>query len=302
MLDAGATDLYFTSLGPSALETRLLIAERLVAKQSALREREARFRRLFDSGVAGVTIADLDGNFKEANDAFLHMLGYTRDEMLAGKLSWSVITPPDWLVPDIEAREQLRSTGFLPLREREYVHKAGHHISVLVGAAMLAETGEYVTYLTDLTEKKRTEKVLRAAEEQLRQSQKLEAIGALAGGVAHDFNNLLTVILSYAALALDQMKVDDPLHADMEEIKRAGERASDLTRQLLAFSRQQILLPRALDLDDLVAGPITPAALLQKLRAVLDAPRGAARPADIVDARADGAGAIRADRALPPRT
>jgi two-component system, cell cycle sensor histidine kinase and response regulator CckA len=254
VLEAGATDLYTTSLGPSGLETRLLIAERLVAKQAELRAREARFRRLFESGVAGVTIADLDGNFKDANHAFLDMLGYTHDELLAGKLSWAVITPPDCLVPDTEAREQLRSTGFLPLREREYVHKDGHHISALVGAAMLADTGEFVTYVTDLTERKVAERAVRTLEEQLRQAQKLEAIGLLAGGVAHDFNNLLSIILSYSGLALEELGVDDALRPDLQEIQRAGERASELTRQLLAFSRQQILLPKVLDLNLVVAG------------------------------------------------
>ncbi len=133
VLDAGATDLYATSLGTAALETRVLIAERLVAQQARLRERELKFRRLFELGIAGVTISDLAGNFKEANAAFLKMLGYTRREMLEGKLNWETITPLDRLVPDIEDRSQLRSTGFLPLREREFVHKDGRYISTLVG-------------------------------------------------------------------------------------------------------------------------------------------------------------------------
>ncbi len=168
VLDAGATDFHTTALGPAALETRVLIAERLVQRHAHLRDREARFRRLFESGVAGVTIADLDGNFKEANEAFLHMLGYTQADTIGGKLNWGTITPLDRLVPDSEAREQLRATGFLPLREREYVHKDGHHVAALVGSAMLDGTNECISYVADISERKRIELALRTSEEQYR--------------------------------------------------------------------------------------------------------------------------------------
>jgi two-component system cell cycle sensor histidine kinase/response regulator CckA len=371
VLDAGATDLYTTSLGPAALETRLLIAERLVVEHARLRDREARFRRLFDAGVAGVTISDLDGNFKEANDAFLRMLGYTREDMLAGKLNWEVITPLDQLVSDTEARAQLKSTGFLPLREREYVHKDGRHIAALVGAAALEGKTECISYVADISGRKRQEDALRASEAryrvlfeqsplpkflydyatrrflsvneaavrgygysreeflgmrlddirprgevselgasvdltslgttheglckhvkkdgtlievditahkfifegrpcglsvaqdcternrmelQIRQTQKMDAIGNLAGGVAHDFNNILSVVLSYSQMLAASLQPGDPMRADLEEISAAGERAVALTRQLLAFSRQQILQPRIVDLNAVIGG------------------------------------------------
>ena len=168
VLDAGATDLYTTALGPAALETRVLIAERLVTAHARLRDREVRFRRLFEAGVAGVIISDFDGNFKEANDAFLTMLGYRREEMLAGKLNWGVISPLDRVVPDTEERAQLRATGFLPLRERVYVHKDGRHIAALVGSAALDGTTECITYVTDISARKTAEEALRASEEQYR--------------------------------------------------------------------------------------------------------------------------------------
>jgi signal transduction histidine kinase/CheY-like chemotaxis protein len=93
---------------------------------------------------------------------------------------------------------------------------------------------------------------LRRTEEQLRHSQKMDAIGRLAGGVAHDFNNLLSVVLSYSSLLIEELKPSDPMRADLEEIKKACQRASDLTSQLLSFSRQQVVDPRIVDLNDVV--------------------------------------------------
>jgi len=93
---------------------------------------------------------------------------------------------------------------------------------------------------------------LRRTEEQLRQSQKMEAIGRLAGGIAHDFNNMLSVIMSYASIVSGELKAEDPLRADVEEITLASRRAADLTRQLLAFSRQQVIEPRIVDLNDII--------------------------------------------------
>jgi signal transduction histidine kinase len=101
-------------------------------------------------------------------------------------------------------------------------------------------------------ERAASRQALRRSEEQLRQSQKMEAVGRLAGGVAHDFNNVLTAIFGYADLLLDQFEPDDPRRADLEEIRRSAERAATMTRQLLAFSRKQLLQPRLVDLNEVV--------------------------------------------------
>jgi len=247
VLDAGATDLYATSLGPAVLEMRLLVAERLVAKHAQLRDRELKFRRLFESGITGVVITDAAGNFKEANTAFLGMLGFTQDDVLAGRVDWGSITPPHRLVPDVEERAQLRATGFLPLSDREYLHQDGRRIAALVASAALAGSTDCISYVTDVSERNRLEN-------QLRQAQKMEAIGLLAGGVAHDFNNLLSVILSYSKMLTDSLKDGDPMREDLEEISSAGTRAAELTHQLLAFSRQQVLEPRVLDLNAVING------------------------------------------------
>lgn len=133
--------------------------------------------------------------------------------------------------------------------DRNLAQALADHAALAISNARLLRSA-----LDELAERQRAEEQLRKAEEQLRQAQKMEAIGRLAGSVAHDFNNLLSVILSYSSLVLAELKAVDPLRADLESIKKAGEKAADLTNQLLAFSRQQVLAPRVLDLNEVVLG------------------------------------------------
>jgi len=116
------------------------------------------------------------------------------------------------------------------------------------------EVINYVAVMRDITERRTAEEALHQSEEQLRQSQKMEAVGKLAGGVAHDFNNLLTAITGYSELVMSDLDSGDPRRQDLEEVKKAADRAAALTRQLLAFSRRQVLQPRVLDLNGIVTG------------------------------------------------
>ncbi len=120
------------------------------------------------------------------------------------------------------------------------------------GRVGLSSAGQPVTlegFVSDITDRKRTEEDLQRTTEQLRQAQKMEAVGRLAGGIAHDFNNLLTAILGYSDLVLHKLAPTDPLTGRVEEIRRAGERAAGLTRKLLAFSRRQVMTPSVFELD-----------------------------------------------------
>jgi PAS domain S-box-containing protein len=236
--------------------------ERLAHRRAeeALRASEVRFSRLSQAGIIGIVIADVHGNISDANDAYLQMVGYSREELVQGAVRWADLTPPE--LADLGARsvEQLQATGVAPPWETETFRKDGSRVPVLVGVAML-EYPKTIAFIVDLTKRKQAEagqrqaeQALRQSEEQLRQAQKMEAVGRLAGGVAHDFNNVLSVILSYADFILSDLKPSDPLCSDLGEISKAATRAAGLTRQLLMFSRQQVFEPKVIDLHEALTG------------------------------------------------
>jgi two-component system cell cycle sensor histidine kinase/response regulator CckA len=219
--------------------------------EDALRASEARFARLWESGIVGIAIADTRGNTYDANDAYLQMIGYSRAELLAGEVRWADQTPPEWQTADARALAQLQASGAATPWEKELFRKDGTCVPVLLGVAML-DPERCIAFVSDLTERKRVEASLRRSDEQLRQSQKMEAVGKLAGGIAHDFNNALSVVLSYGEMMLEDLRPGEPMREGAEEICKAGKRAAGLTRQLLMFSRQQVVAPRILNLNDVL--------------------------------------------------
>jgi two-component system, cell cycle sensor histidine kinase and response regulator CckA len=221
--------------------------------EEALRLSEARYRALFDASPLPMWVFDEASlRFAAVNQAAVDRYGYSRDEFLR-------MTIADIRFPE----ERLKLHTHLanaPERSFEQIwphrKKDGTVIQVAITARDLEFDGRpaRIVLAHDVTERLRTEDTLRKTEEQLRQAQKLEAIGSLAGGIAHDFNNMLSVILSYASLLMDGLKKGDPAAADVEEIRRAAQRAAEMTRQLLAFGRKQMLSPRVLDLNQTLGG------------------------------------------------
>jgi PAS domain S-box-containing protein len=212
--------------------------------QEALRESEARYRKQVQGAVYGIYRSNVADRFLEVNPALVAMLGYnSAEELLALNLARDVYADPKErgrLIQSYRHSERVENV------ETRWKKKDGTPIEVrLSGRAVLDEKGEaegFEMIAEDITER-------RNLEQQLRQSQKMEAVGRLAGGVAHDFNNLLTVIKGYSELMLEQTIPGGPLRAEVEEVKNAADRAASLTRQLLAFSRQQLLAPKILDLN-----------------------------------------------------
>jgi PAS domain S-box-containing protein len=213
-----------------------------------LRRSERRFRRVIDSNMVGVVFWEADGTIHDANDAYLEIIGYTRDELTAGTLNWKKLTPPEYLNLDDAAARRLRDQGVTGAYEKEYIRKDDSRVPVLIGgAAIEGNPGQGVSFVLDLTQQ-------RKIEEQLRQGQKLQALGQLTGGVAHDFNNLLMIIMGNAEMLTAKLAGDPRLLEMAELIGSSAKRAAELTERLLAFARRQPLRPAATDVNRLVAG------------------------------------------------
>ena len=211
----------------------------------ALRLSEERYRLLFERNPQPMWVFDLETlAFLEVNEAATRHYGYSREEFLA--MTLKDIRPPEE-VQKLLARLTVGAPRYEEAGVWKHKRKDGTIIEVEITAHDLTFYGRpaQMVLAYDVTER-------RALEEQLRQSQKLESVGQLAGGIAHDFNNLLTVISGYSDLLLRGAK-DEGQRQKIDEVKKAAERAASLTRQLLAFSRKQVLEPKVIDLNDVVA-------------------------------------------------
>jgi hypothetical protein len=249
-----------TRLGP-AIRRALEDAEerrRRLAAEAALQESEERMRVVAETASDAFITIDEESTIVFVNPAAERIFGYSSGEMLGNRLTMLM---PDHLSPvHVESLARYLTTGRRNISwqavELPGRHRSGRPISLELSFAETAKGGRrYFTGICrDVTDRKRTEEALRQREEELRQAQKMEAIGRLSGGVAHDFNNLLTVITGYTEILLDRLDQNDSLRQNVEEIGKAGERAATLTRQLLAFSRRQVLQPRTLNLNAIVTG------------------------------------------------
>jgi PAS domain S-box-containing protein len=236
--------MYVGVLAITGLFMSPVIARRVKA-ESALREAHAQLQAVINSSPLAIYTVDADGNVRSWNPAAATLYGWHADEVIGGPLT--VIAQDQANQRDIRERvfrgESLR--GIETTKRR----KDGTLVTVSLAAAPLYNASGRITgtmlIAADLTE-------MRRLEVQYRQAQKMDAVGRLAGGIAHDFNNLLTAILGTSGLVLEDVTIGPRTRLDVQEIEKAARRAAGLTRQLLVFSRQQVLETRILDLNAVV--------------------------------------------------
>ena len=191
---------------------------------------ESRFRRIVSSNAQGVIFWNRKGEISEANDAFLRLVRYTREDLQAGRLNWIALTPAEYVASDQRCLDEVAAHGACTPYEKEYIRKDGTRVPILLGAACFEDSpDEGVCFVVDLSERKKLE-------HQFLRAQRMESIGTLAGGIAHDLNNILAPIM----MSIELLKIsstDPDAAAVLETIGRSAKRGADIVRQVLSFAR-----------------------------------------------------------------
>ncbi|HEX5460779.1 MAG TPA: AAA family ATPase [Steroidobacteraceae bacterium] len=263
------------NLAPRVFEPARIAVLKLLASQAAvslensrlyrdLAEREARIRRLVDSNVIGIVIWDLDGRLIDANDAFLRMVQYEREDLRAG-LRWFDMTPPEWQEAHaLEEVAELKATGTMKPREKEYFRKDGSRVPILIGAACFEDQpNQGVAYILDLTVRKRAEEAARQSEQRYRAVQmelahanRVATVGQLTASIAHEVNQPIAATVANAQAAVRWLQREPP---DLEKARRSlarivqdGERAGEVVQGIRALMKKAPLRRERLEIN----GPI----------------------------------------------
>jgi two-component system, cell cycle sensor histidine kinase and response regulator CckA len=247
------TDIYFVD------KTKLIqcnirdITERKRMEQKLL-ESEERYRLLTQNSLTGIYI-HVGGLVKFVNRRLAEMLGYFPEEIV-GRQYWDFVHPEDREMVKSVSLARARGEEAPPEYEFRLQSKDGKTVWVHNLPTLIAYQGQTATMgnLAFIDDRKRAEKEKVKIEAQFHQAQKMESVGRLAGGVAHDYNNMLSVIIGYTELAIEMMASTEPIYGDLQEIYAAARRAEEITRQLLAFARQQTIAPVVLDLNTTLEG------------------------------------------------
>lgn len=248
---------------------------KLVASQAAISlenarlyhdvaRREAKIRRLVDANIVGIVLWDTDGHIHEANDAFLRMMGYEREEIVRNGIRWQDLTPPEWRERTEQALAEVERTGRIQPFEKEYIRKGGARVPVLVGGATFeACRKEGVAFLLDLTERRRAEESVRESERRYREVQtelahanRVAAMGQLVASIAHEVNQPIAATVTNAQAGLRWLSADPPDAHEVEQvlgnIVRDGGRAADVLGRIRAMVRKAPPRKETVDINEAI--------------------------------------------------
>jgi PAS domain S-box-containing protein len=253
----------FTAARIAVLE--LLASQAAISLENArlyndLREREARIRRLVDANIVGIVIWDFQGRIIEANQAFLDIVGYAREDLAS--LRWTELTPSEWRDADDQAFAEMKATGTVQPREKEYFRKDGSRVPVLIARAIFEwNQNEGVAFVLDLTERKQVEGALRDAQANLAHVARVTTLGELAASIAHEVNQPLAGIIVNAEACLRWLDRETP---DLDAVRRSakwiiddGNRASEVIRHIRALANKTSLEKAPLDINEVVGEVVT---------------------------------------------
>jgi PAS domain S-box-containing protein len=263
------------NLAPHVFTPTRIAVLKLLASQAAislentrlyrdLEKREAKIRRLVDANIMGIFIWNFEGQIIEANEAFLHMVNYSREDLVSGRLSWKELTPPEW--HDLNKRNvaKLKATGTLQPYEKEYFRNDGSRVPVLVGAAIFEESqNEGVSFVLDLSEQKRAEEALRRSQARLAEAQselahvtRVTALGELTASIAHEINQPLAAVVTNANASLRWLSGDSPNLTEAREairrISRDGKRAGDVISRMRSLFKKASTAKERLDINGVI--------------------------------------------------
>jgi PAS domain S-box-containing protein len=256
------------NLAPRVFAPVRLAVLKLLASQAAislentrlyrdLAEREAKIRRLVEANIIGIFIFDFEDRIVEANDAFLQMVGYDREDLVAGRIRWTDLTPPEWRGRYTRASTELKSTGTVQPYEREYFRKDGSRVPALIGSAAFDEQRDQgVAFVLDLTERKRAEESLHKMQTELAHANRVATTGQLTASIAHEVNQPITGAVLNAEAALRWLGAQPP---NLEQVRRAlglivedGTRAGNVIGGIRALIKKAPPQQACLDLNEAI--------------------------------------------------
>jgi PAS domain S-box-containing protein len=229
-----------------------------------LQEREAKVRRLIDANIIGISVWDFEGRIIEANEAFLDIVGYSRDDLVSDRVHWTALTPREWSDAVGRSREELMATGSCKPYEKEYFRKDGTRVPVLIGAATFGERRDQgVAFVLDLTERKQAEENLRESERRYREAQmalahanRVTTMGQLTASIAHEVNQPIGALVTNAHVGLRMLGAEPPdlnqAREALEDIIKDGRRASHVIQRIRALVRKAPAQADELDINEVI--------------------------------------------------